>query len=241
MSPSAATPPPAGSGCAVLRERLAGAERRALAGVLRGLPEYPLAEVLGDWPALIDAHGALHLAPRGRTAAAVTAHAAALPLRTASLGALVLTHVLDEHASCAPVLAEAERVLAPGGQLLVVGMNPWSLCGLREWAAGRGGWARLSPYLRAPGALRMALSRAGLVTEAVRTVFHQSPLARGWPGEADAFIDRWGAHLLPRSGGAYVLTARKQRVGIRPLRVPLPRRSPARARPVGLAVRAPLP
>lgn len=240
MNPSAARPPLANSGCAVLRERLAGAERRALAEVLRGLPEYPLAEVQGDWPALLDAQGALHLAPRGGAVGAVPAHAAALPLRTASLGALVLTHVLDEHASFAPVLAEAERVLAPGGQLLVVGMNPWSLCGLREWAAGRGGRARLSPYLRAPGTLRVALLRAGLVTEAVRTVFYQSPLARGRPGDAGAIMDRLGPHLLPRAGGAYVLTARKQQVGVRPLRAPLPRRLPARVRPVGMAVRTPL-
>ena len=220
----------------VLKERLARAQRQALTGLARPLPQRVCAEVVGDWPALADGAPWLRFGARRHTGCPALAHA--LPIRTASLGGLLLTHVLDGHSTCAAVLAEAERVLAPGGQLLIAGLNPWSLCGLREWAAARGGRDRLSQYLRAPGSLRAQLLALGLPVEAVRTVFYQPPLRLRRGFDDGALMDRLGSRLLPGVGGAYLLVARKQRAGLRPLWSPSRKLLTAPARALSAAVRA---
>lgn len=220
----------------LLKERLARAQRQAFLALARPLPQLACAEVVGDWPALADGAVWQRFGARNQTGCAAQAHA--LPIRTASLGGLLLTHVLDGHSTCAAVLAEAERVLTPGGQLLIAGLNPWSLCGLREWAAGRGGRDRLSRYLRAPGSLRAQLLALGLPVEAVRTVFYQPPLRSSRSLDEGALMDRLGPRLLPGVGGAYLLAARKHRAGLRPLWTPARGLLAAPGRALSPAVRA---
>jgi SAM-dependent methyltransferase len=222
-----------------LRGALVGAARRALATVLRPLPGYAVLEAVGAWPPLTAPGAAVHLGAAGGGGAAVRVRPWALPIASGCAGALVITHLLDECSRASPVLAEAERVLAPGGQLVIVGMNPWSLCGLREWAAARGGQPRLAAHLHGPGALRGELRALGLRAEALRTVFHGPPIGRGTP-RAD-LLERVGVRLLPRVGGVYVLAARKERVGVRPLRLAPARELAPAGRRLGLAVRAQAP
>lgn len=55
-----------------------------------------------------------------------------LPLRNKSLDAIVLHHVLESAPDPRGAMREVARVLAPGGRLLIVAFNPWSLWGLRS-------------------------------------------------------------------------------------------------------------
>ena len=55
-----------------------------------------------------------------------------LPLRNNALDAVVLHHVLETAADPRGSMREVARVLAPGGRLLIVAFNPWSLWGLRS-------------------------------------------------------------------------------------------------------------
>lgn len=57
---------------------------------------------------------------------------AALPFPAASLDLVVLPHTLELSADPHQVLREAERVLMPEGRLLITGLNPTSLWGLRQ-------------------------------------------------------------------------------------------------------------
>ena len=54
-----------------------------------------------------------------------------LPVPKNSLDAVVLHHVLETAEDPRTAIREVSRVLAPGGRLLVVSFNPWSLWGMR--------------------------------------------------------------------------------------------------------------
>ncbi len=64
-----------------------------------------------------------------------------IPLPDDSVDFILLHHALEFSENPHDVLREAVRVLAPRGNLLVVGFNPWSLFGMR---AALGGMFRLS-------------------------------------------------------------------------------------------------
>lgn len=86
------------------------------------------------------------LAPQGGTEAAeppgpAAFHAALeeLPFQSRALDGIVLHHALEGVSDARVALREAARTLAPGGRLIVVGYNPFSLLGLRR------GYARVVP------------------------------------------------------------------------------------------------
>ena len=68
----------------------------------------------------------------GNTPLGTMADPAALPFDADSLDLLVLPYLLEFHSHPHQVLREAQRVLRPEGQLLVFGLNPLSIWGLRN-------------------------------------------------------------------------------------------------------------
>jgi len=55
-----------------------------------------------------------------------------LPFSASSIDLVVMPHILEFHRDPHQILREAERVLIPEGQLVIVGFNPLSLWGLRR-------------------------------------------------------------------------------------------------------------
>ena len=74
-------------------------------------------------------------APR---AAALWAEPEALPFPNASLDLVVLPHTLELSVDPHMALREVERVLVPEGRVVIAGLNPLSLWGLRQ-RLGRSG------------------------------------------------------------------------------------------------------
>ena len=117
---------------------------------------------------------------------------------------VLLRHALEVSTEASNLLAEAIRVLAPGGVLVVTGVHPasgWSPW-LRWQARGR------SLRLQWPLRLRRMLRQEGLQVELAQRV------GRLWPGlppSSSVSTNAWG--------GGYVLIARKQRRLVIPLRV----------------------
>jgi hypothetical protein len=111
------------------------------------------------------------------------------------------------------LLADAIRVLAPGGVLVLTGVHP--LSGWAPWLYWRARGTR--PVLQLPLRLSQIVQRAGLDIERARRV------GRIWPGTTaanPAGISAWG--------GGYVLIARKRHRAATPLRIkPVPMRVPA--------------
>ncbi|MBT7334068.1 MAG: methyltransferase domain-containing protein [Gammaproteobacteria bacterium] len=56
----------------------------------------------------------------------------ALPFRSNSIDGIILHHALELTSDPRVALREVCRVLSPGGRLIIVGFNPWSLLGIRR-------------------------------------------------------------------------------------------------------------
>lgn len=73
--------------------------------------------------------------PDGTPTSAIALHCdfAALPFPANSLDLVVLPHTLERAADPHQTLREVERVLVPEGRVVILGLNPTSLWGARQW------------------------------------------------------------------------------------------------------------
>ncbi|HET7664218.1 MAG TPA: methyltransferase domain-containing protein [Rhodanobacteraceae bacterium] len=124
----------------------------------------------------------------------------ALPFADESFRMVVLEHVLEWTHHAASLLNEAARVLEPEGSLAVTGFHPFSPW--TPWLLCR---ARPRPMLTPPGWIRQCLAAHGFDILQVRRCGASLPMAGARPEHA------W-------LGGAFVLTARKQRTAIMSLK-----------------------
>ena len=139
-----------------------------------------------------------------------------LPFASQSLDLVVMPHVLEFAEEPHQVLREVERVLIPGGQLIICGFNPASLWGARQYT----GRPLRSPYLPAEGEFismpRMKdwLKLLNLAPE--RTSYgcyapaYRSPL---WL-QRSGFMERAGQRWWPYFGAVYIVQAVKRVKGM---------------------------
>jgi len=139
----------------------------------------------------------------------VVADTAELPFAEASIDGVVLHHALDVAANRRGTLREAARVLKPGGRLVVVGFNPFSL------------WLLCKPLpafrdLRPLSVPRLGewLTVLGMSRDA-RTVYlnYRSALPVALAGDRWPAASAWVNRLQPPLGGAYILAATKRGYG----------------------------
>lgn len=162
----------------------------------------------------------------GDTAAAsrlaLRADYAALPFPERSLDLVVLPHTLELNVDPHATLREVDRVLVPEGRVVICGLNPASLWGLRQRRAnltrrlGIGepylpdtgefiGYWRMRDWLRLLG-FEVESSRFGCYRPAVRS-------AR-WLARFE-WMDRLGERWWPIFGAAYFLIGVKRVHGMR--------------------------
>lgn len=133
---------------------------------------------------------------------------AALPLANSCVDLVLLHHCLDFDDEPYRILAEAGRVLNPGGTLLVVGFNPFSLLGLKRLLQRRDNPPWSGRFLRA-GRVSDWVGVSGLEMQGYVSGFY---------GRREHGLAQWlGHHLWQRLGGFYVLVARKQAIPMQPL------------------------
>lgn len=137
----------------------------------------------------------------------------ALPFEANSLDLLLLPHTLETASDPHHRLREAHRVLRPEGRLMVLGLNPTSLWGLRQRLGGRflPQQGEFLGYWR----LRDWLKLLGFEVEAARFGCWRPPLQReAWLARW-GFMDRLGATWWPVFGAVYFLQAIKRVHGMR--------------------------
>lgn len=172
-------------------------------------------------------------------------HAAALPFPAASLDLVVLPHTLEFSADPHAVLREVERVLVPEGRVVIAGMNPASLWGLRQRQARC--WRRLGGSARQAG--QLFLPETGefighwrlrdwlrLLSFEVDTLqfgcYRPAVRSERWL-QRYAWADRVGARWWPILGAVYFLVAVKR---VRGMHLLGPAWKPRRAAGVPVAV-----
>lgn len=139
----------------------------------------------------------------------------AWPLGEHAADAVILQHGLDFSLSPHALLREAARSVRPGGHLLIVGFNPWSLWGARS-SLSRG-------VLRDAACIRSSrvgdwLNLLGFALEKRRFGCYCPPLSSQPWQERLGRLETIGRRLQLPTGGFYLLVARKLMVGLRPLR-----------------------
>lgn len=161
-------------------------------------------------------------APLQRRAVDLLTEPVALPFAAASLDLLVLPHTLELSMDPHAALREVERVLVPEGRVVISGLNPTSLWGLRQWRArmiqrlGGGtlylpdvgefiGYRRLRDWLRLLS-FEVESAQFGCYRPAVRST--------QWL-ERFGFMDPLGERWWPIFGAAYFLVAVKRVHGMR--------------------------
>lgn len=141
-----------------------------------------------------------------------------LPLPNNALDAVVLHHVLEGADDARTAIREIARVLAPGGRLLIVSFNPWSLWGVR------GAYARFfrdsfnGLRFVSPGRLVDWLTVLGFeLQQEVRYLAYDLPFAtrNKDAGPWKRLRALCARHGLPL-GGVYVIAAVKQAAAVRP-------------------------
>lgn len=154
---------------------------------------------------------------------ALLADPVALPFEDQSLDLVLLPHTLELSADPHAALREVHRVLVPEGRVVISGLNPLSLWGLRQRRArlyqrlGGGGELYLPDVgeFIAPGRMRDWLRLLNFDMEGAHFGCYR-PAARsaGWLDRFE-WMDRAGARWWPILGAGYVLVAVKRVHGMR--------------------------
>lgn len=179
---------------------------------------------------------ATQAAPRS---VALLTHSASLPFPANSLDLIVLPHTLELSPDPHATLREVERVLVPEGRVVICGLNPASLWGLRQRRARlarRLGLGEL--YLPQDGdfighwRLRDWLRLLSFEVESAQFGCYRPALSSArWLGRF-AWMDGAGSRWWPIFGAVYFLVATKRVRGMRllePAWKARPARSPAPA------------
>ncbi|HWS04548.1 MAG TPA: methyltransferase domain-containing protein [Burkholderiaceae bacterium] len=160
--------------------------------------------------------------PDGRGTASLRTEYSALPFSENSLDLVILPHTLELNADPHATLREVGRVLMPEGRVVISGLNPASLWGLRQRRAhlmrragfgeaylpDRGefiGYWRLRDWLRLLN-FEVESSRFGCYRPAVRS--------GRWLARFE-WMDRLGARWWPIFGAAYFIVGVKRVHGAR--------------------------
>ncbi len=161
-------------------------------------------------------------APLRRRTVDLLAEPVALPFSDASLDLIVLPHTLELSIDPHAALREVERVLVPEGRVVISGLNPASLWGLRQRRArlyqrlGRGNlylpdvgefiaYRRLRDWLQLLS-FEVESARFGCYRPAVRSAHWLERLS---------WMDPLGERWWPILGAAYFLVAVKRVYGMR--------------------------
>lgn len=162
----------------------------------------------------------------------------ALPFPADSLDLVVLPHTLEFAHDPHQVLREVERVLRPEGRVVITGLNPVSLWGLRQRVSRARlgiGLGREPPYLSREGdfigywRLRDWLRLLGFTIEGGQFGCWRPPVSSPRWLERWKWLDGVGERWWPVLGAAYMVMAVKRVNGMRLIGLARQQRQPARA------------
>ena len=145
----------------------------------------------------------------------VRANAFALPFATASLDLVVLPHVLEFSPHPHRVLREVERVLVPEGSIVISGLNPFSLWGVRRLVARRGAGSPWSGQFRSVMRIRDWLTLLGFEVQGNGFGCYAPPVATPRWLERWRIMDRAGPRWWPVLGAGYLIHGVKRVPGMR--------------------------
>lgn len=198
-------------------------EQELLGRLLPGLFGYHLLELgLPSLASLSEASVVRHRVRLGLQPDAgdwVQADQEALPLQSNSVDVVLLHHVLDVTQEPHTVLREAARVLIPGGHMVIVGFNPWSLYGVGRLLFG---WRQQQPWaVRALSPARLGdwLQVLGLDMIGYESVAPELPLSNPEWRQRMVWLAWLGRRLWRQRGAVYLLLVSKRESCMTPVQM----------------------
>jgi SAM-dependent methyltransferase len=194
-----------------------------LVGMLRAQLQRLLKPMLGDY--LIQIGGLPELASGSRIrfkwflntqakSGSIQVTLDELPLLPESVDVIVIVHALEFTPKPLVLLQEAYQALAPGGQLVIVSLNPWSLWGLKHgltldhelpWSGHFWTAWQVKHWLRG---LRLRMVTHD--TYCFRPPLHS---LRWW--QRLLWLEAFGSFCFPALGGFYIIVAQKRVSGMK--------------------------
>lgn len=143
-----------------------------------------------------------------------------LPLASESVDVIVLAHVLEFTPRPRTLLREAFRALAPGGQIIIVCLNPLSLWGLKHALSRDHGESPWNGHFWPGWEVKHWLRELGLRMVMADTFCFRPPLKSVHWWRRLLWLEALGPFCFPALGGFYILAAQKRVHGM--TRLPQP-------------------
>lgn len=140
-----------------------------------------------------------------------------LPLPSESIDVAVLHHLLDFSPHPHQILREAARVLIPGGHMVLIGFNPFSLLGLSRIFCSSSAYQGGNQMRAARVADWMNL--LDLQAGPVERGFFRLPIQHGELLAKTSWMERMGNRWHLPWGGFYIIVARKEVARMRTIKL----------------------
>ena len=135
-----------------------------------------------------------------------------------SIDVAILHHSLDFSADPHATLREAARTVLPGGRILIVGFNPWSLWGLWRLFVKHGTQVPWGGNFISPFRLSDWLKLLDFHIEGCETTLYGLPTAHNNTNRFFGWLSWFGPRFWNQGGGIYVLAATKQVSTLTPIK-----------------------
>jgi len=132
-----------------------------------------------------------------------------LPFLPESLDIILLPHVLEFMPEPQNILAQSYAALVPGGSLVILGFNPWSLWGLYKTFV----YPKTSPWkgqFYSLFKIKKLLTQQAFAIEQIRTLFFRPPFKDKKVLKRWMMLEVLGRLLCENNGGVYVIVVKKQ-------------------------------
>ncbi len=208
-----------------LGQELLAAQKRAINRLLPNLFGYYLIEIAVNTDMALSSESLISHKiivsskyKLGLTDKAILCEPTELPFAENSVDVVLLHHSLDFTDNPHQVLREANRVLRPGGYLIIVGFNPASWWGVRRYCRRgvKAAWQR--GQFISQGRLVDWMSLLGLTQLRCLTDYYLPPFASIKWRRRFAKIQAYGRRSMPKNGAFSVTLARKDIEGISPVK-----------------------
>ncbi len=150
---------------------------------------------------------------------AVHTKAEELPVAADSIDVIVLPHILEYSKDAHKLLREMDRVLIGDGQVVILGINPFSIWGLWHlflcwW--GQMPWSgRLVPMHK----LKDWLSLLDYEVKKAKSFYFLPPISNEKLLNKLVPLEKLGPYCWPFMGGLYVVVAQKRTVPLNPIKM----------------------
>jgi SAM-dependent methyltransferase len=142
-----------------------------------------------------------------------------LPILAESMDVVILPHTLEFTATPHKLLRECERILIEEGHLIIIGFNPWSLCGLWRLFLSWRGAPPWNGHFYSHNRIKDWLSLLDLELIRTERCFYRPPLQRSSLMRRLGFLEKLGGACWSYFGGVHIMVARKRVMALTPLKV----------------------